>query len=71
MTPRDALEAVRDWGGKIGQGGYKKKKENGADAAADDPDTMERGGKKKKAIKGDAYELGLTAFARIYGWDKK
>jgi hypothetical protein len=32
---------------------------------------MERGGKKKKAIKGDAYEMGLTAFARIYGWEKK
>jgi hypothetical protein len=33
--------------------------------------SMERGGKKKKAIKGDAYEMGLTAFARIYGWEKK
>lgn len=32
---------------------------------------MQRGGKKKKAIKGDAFEVALTAFARIYGWDKK
>lgn len=32
---------------------------------------FERGGRKKKAIKGDAMELALNAFADRYGWDGK
>jgi len=34
----------------------------------DEAASMERGGSRKKAIKGDAFIVGLSAFAGVYGW---